>query len=80
MSKFILTHEIVTGAEIHELVKEVEDLLEGKDRKTVIVALLSLVLFYQNPDMSEDELIESVKLTSRYTATVATGVGDGVVN
>lgn len=80
MSKFVLTHELVTGAEIHELVKELEDLLDGKDRKTVLVALLSLALFYQNPDLTEDELIEGVRLTSRYTATVATGVGDGVVN
>ena len=80
MTKFIVTHEQVTGSDIREIVRELEELTDGKPRTPTIVALLSLALFYQNPDMTEDELIDAVRLVSRYTATVATGVGDGRVN
>lgn len=80
MSKFVVTNEQVSGADIFEIVKELEEVTEGKPRTPTIVALLSLALFYQNPNMTEDELIEAVRLTSRYAATVATGVGDGTVN
>ena len=80
MSKFIVSSQQVSGSEIHDIVKELEEITEGKPRTPVIVALLSLALFYQNPDMTEDELIDAVRLVSRYTATVATGIGDGRVN
>lgn len=80
MNKFIVSTQQVTGAEIQEIVEELEEVTYGKPRTATIVALLRLALFYQNPDMSEDELIEAVRLTSRYAATVVTGVGDGKVN
>ena len=80
MTKFLVTHELAAGADVHEIVKDLEDVLDGKERVPVIVALLSLALFYQNPDLTEDELIEGVRLASRYTATLATGTRDSVVN
>lgn len=76
MSKFIIASQQATGAEIHEITERIGEVLEGVPRAHAIIALLSLATFYQNPELSADELIEAVRQVSRYMAMVVTGVGE----
>mgnify|MGYP001591179175 FL=1 len=78
MSNYLVTTQQATGAEIRELVEELEEVIKRLDKpqSQVIAALLSLAIFYQNPEVTETELIDMVRLVSRYMAMVVVRTGD----
>lgn len=61
-----ISEQVATGDEVAGVVSMLEDALIGTPRGLCIIALISMSLVLQNPDITPDDLQIGVKEVSRY--------------
>lgn len=73
MKQSTIYDAVFTGEEISPIVGQLEGILMNVKRGPAIVALLSMSIILQNPEISEDELHNAVRDTSRYICLLLEG-------
>jgi hypothetical protein len=63
----LVAEAFATGSEIGPIVAKLEEALADVSRTHALIALISVVLLLQHPDISAEEMYEGVKNVSRYT-------------
>lgn len=71
----IISETTATGSEIEMIIERLEYALEGVKRGHGLIALLSLALVIQKPDISQDLLQDGVRDVSRYMCLILDEAG-----
>lgn len=69
----IVEETTATGEEINAIIARLEPALWNQRRSHVIIAMLSLALSLQNPELTAEELQEGVRGVSQWIALFLTG-------
>lgn len=67
-SKYIISQQRAIGSEIREIAEELEPLLRNKKRASAVIALLSMAILLQEPELSIDQLQDIISDVSRRIA------------
>ena len=62
----LVSEAFASGYEIGPIVEKIEVVLKDVPRVHALIALTSIILLIQQPDLSEDQIYEGVKDVSRY--------------
>ena len=68
------------GAQIAELVLQLEGVLGDVERGPALISLLSLVLIIMHPDITAEQLADSVKDVSKYICMMHATPTEGAPN
>lgn len=71
----MITETFASGEDIGLIVKDLEAALEGKNGGHAIIAMLSLVIVMQKPDIEPEDLATVVRDTSRFVCMSLEGTG-----
>lgn len=63
----LVNEAFATGEQIMPVVAKLEEALADTSRTEALIALLSVVLLIQHPDITADQMYEGVKQVSRFT-------------
>lgn len=66
MSEGTIVEAVATGEEIGKIVGGIEGVLQGVPRGHCIISLLSLAILMSKPDITTEDLHDSVEDTSRH--------------
>lgn len=66
MNNAIVTESEASGEDISRVCEIIEDVLEGCPTPHALMAMLTLILFTQNPNLTQDELARGVKEVSQF--------------
>lgn len=70
--------ESVPGSEVEEVVGKIEEAVKGESIHTILMACLSIVIFLQHPDISNEKLRDGVKGASEWIAMFISGVDEEI--
>jgi hypothetical protein len=65
----LISEATVGREEIEPIIDLVEKVLEGAPRTHVLIALTSIILLLQHPNITPEQIYEGVKDTSRFICT-----------
>lgn len=71
----MVTETFASGEEVGMVVRDLEAALEGKNGGHAIIAMLSLVVVMQKPDIQPEDLAVVVRDTSRFICMSLEGTG-----
>ncbi len=74
MNQAIVTETEMDGADVAAVCKILEDVLVGCPEPHAYAAMISLILFNQNPNLTEEQLGRGVQEISRYISLWIHGV------
>lgn len=70
----LVSEAYATGEQISPIVERIEAALVDVPRVHALIALCSIILLLQHPDLDERQLYEGVKDISRFTCTWLAGI------
>lgn len=75
-----ISEAFASGEDIQPIVERLEAALDNTPREHALIALTSLVLILQYPDITNDQLYDGVKDVSKYVCFWLSGAEAGDIN
>ena len=70
----LVSEAFATGSDIAPIVERIEDALGDVPRTHALIALTSIILLLQHPDLNENQIYEGVKDVSRFVCLWLAGI------